>query len=341
MIRIRENQPLDAMNTLGLPSVAARYGEVAGEAELLELLEHADANRLEPFVLGGGSNIVFTRDLLPPTLVVRLTGKTVTCLPPNSDGAVQVVAEAGTDWHALVSRTLELRLGGLENLALIPGTVGAAPVQNIGAYGVELDERLVGVRAWHRPSHAFRNLATADCAFGYRSSRFKRERGDWIITSATFELGPHRPVVAGYASLAAELRRRGVRTPTPRDIADAVIAIRRARLPDPERIGNAGSFFHNPVVEASEADALAERFPGLVQYDQPDGRVKLAAGWLIDQLGFRGYRENGVGVHEDQALVLVHEGGGDGRALMNLADRVIEAVHERYGIRLNVEPLVL
>lgn len=339
MIDVRENQPLDGMNTLRLPSVAEHYAEVSDEAALVTLLDYADTQQLEPFVIGGGSNIVLTRDL--PGLVVRLTGEAITCSPPTASGAVRVTAEAGAAWHALVVRTLSLKLGGLENLALIPGTVGAAPVQNIGAYGVELDERLVGVRAWHRPNRAFRELDAADCAFGYRDSRFKRERGDWIITSATFELGPHRPVVASYASLAAELRHRGIETPTARAVADAVIAIRRERLPDPDHIGNVGSFFHNPVVEASEADALSERFPPLVRYAQPDGRVKLAAGWLIDQLGFRGHRENGVGVHENQALVLVHEGDSDGQALMALASRVIDAVHDRYGIVLNVEPLVL
>ena len=177
-------------------------------------------------MLGGGSNLVLRGDVAG--LVVRLVGDAVTTSAPDARGAVRVTAEAGVGWHALVERTLALGLGGLENLALIPGTVGAAPIQNIGAYGVELAERVASVRAWHRPSGRWRTLAADDCAFGYRDSRFKRERGDWIVTAVSFELGPHRPVVAGYASLAAELARRGVEDPTPHDVADAVVATRRA-----------------------------------------------------------------------------------------------------------------
>ena len=336
---IRRDHPLDALNTFGFAGRAERYAEAPDEAALLALLARADDAGWPVLVLGGGSNVVLTGDV--EGLVVRVVGRAITCAAPDARGAVRVTAEAGVDWHAFVERTLALGLGGLENLALIPGTVGAAPVQNIGAYGVELDRRLVGVRALHRPSAAWRNLTVEDGGFGYRDSRFKRERGDWIITAATFELGPHRPVVAGYASLAAELERRGVSDPAPRDVADAVIATRRARLPDPEEIGNVGSFFHNPVVPRAEADALSARFPGLVRYPQPDGRVKLAAGWLIDQLGFRGHRENGVGVHADQALVLVHEGGGSSAALLALVARIVDAVRERYGVRLAIEPTLV
>lgn len=339
MTVLLEHHPLDALNTLGFSGRAERYAEAPDEAALLALLERADAAAWDVFVLGGGSNVVLAGDV--PGLVVRLTGDAVSTSTADADGSVRVTAEAGVGWHELVERTLALGLGGLENLSLIPGSVGAAPIQNIGAYGVELAERLVGVRAWHRPSRRFVELGVSDCAFGYRDSRFKRERGDWIVTAATFELGPHRPVVADYASLAEELARRGVRAPTARDVADAVVAVRRRRLPDPAVIGNVGSFFHNPVVTVREADALAARFPGLVRYPQADGRVKLAAGWLIDRLGFRGHREHGVGVHAEQALVLVNAGGGDGEALLALVARIVAAVEARYGIRLEIEPTIV
>ena len=336
---VLRDHPLDALNTLGFASRAERFAEAPDEATLLALLERAEAEGRDVLVLGGGSNVVLSGDVRG--LVVRLVGTSVACSAPGADGAVRVTAEAGVGWHALVERTLGLGLGGLENLALIPGTVGAAPVQNVGAYGVELDRRLVGVRAWHRPSRRWRELGVDECAFGYRDSRFKRERGDWIITAATFELGPHRPIESGYASLAEELARRGVADPDARDVADAVVAVRRRRLPDPARIGNVGSFFHNPVVAERHADALAERYPGLVRYPLPDGRVKLAAGWLIDRLGFRGHRENGVGVHAEQALVLVNAGGGDGRALLALVARIVAAVEEAYGVRLEIEPTIV
>lgn len=339
MIELLENHPLDGLNTFGFPSVAARYAEAANDDDLIALLKQADAMGLEPLILGGGSNVVLTGDL--PHFVIRLTTASVTMTDPDPNGAVQVTADAGLDWHGFVEQTLDLGLSGLENLSLIPGTVGAAPVQNIGAYGVELDQRLSSVRAWHRPSAGWLELDAAECAFEYRNSRFKRERGDWVITSVTFDLGHHLAVTYGYRALADELADHGIQNPTARDIADAVIAVRRAKLPDPAELGNAGSFFHNPVVTTAEADAIAARFPALVRYPQADGRVKLAAGWLIDQLGFRGYTENGVGVHDRQALVLVNTGDGTGRALMTLAEKITTAVAEQYGVTLTVEPLVL
>ena len=273
---------------------------------------------------------------------MRFVGNGVDVRPlGRGDGAVHVRVEAGKGWHALVTETLAAGLPGLENLALIPGSVGAAPVQNIGAYGVELSDRLASVRALHRPSGRWHELDAAACGFGYRDSRFKREAGDWAITAVTFELGEHLPRVAGYASLAALLAERGIDEPSALDIRDAVVAVRRSRLPDPAVLGNAGSFFHNPLVSRERADALLARFPDLVHYPQPDGQVKLGAGWLIEQLGFRGCREGGVGVHERQALVLVHEGGGSVEALLRLVERILAAVEERFGVRLRIEPTLL
>ena len=341
---IRRDHPLDALNTFGFRQRAERYAEAADEDALVALLARAETERWPVFVLGGGSNLVLTRDV--PGLTIRLTDRTVDverdapALPP---GAVRVRAGAGVGWHALVEATLAAGADGLENLALIPGTVGAAPVQNIGAYGVELADRLERVRAWHRPSGRFVELGADACGFAYRDSRFKRERGDWIIVRADFELGAHRPRATGYASLAAALARRqgGDDGPSAREVADAVIAVRRSKLPDPAEIGNAGSFFHNPVVSAAEAARLREMHPGLVSWPAPDGREKLAAGWLVDRLGYRGVRRGAVGVHRDQALVLVNDGGGTGTELLGLVEEIRRAVREAYGVALTVEPVIV
>ena len=321
----------------------------------MALLARADAEGWPVFTLGGGSNLVLTRDV--PGLTIRLVDDAVRFerdapglpagLPP---GAVRVRAGAGLGWHALVEATLGAGADGLENLALIPGTVGASPVQNIGAYGVELADRLERVRAWHRPTGRFVELTAAECEFAYRSSRFKREPSDWIIVRADFVLGPHRPRVTGYASLAEALgttrpgdgpAERAAGEPSAREVADAVIRVRRSKLPDPAVIGNAGSFFHNPVVDAGHAARLRAEHPGLVSWALPDGRVKLAAGWLVDRLGYRGARRGAVGVHADQALVLVHRGGGTGAELLALVDEIIRAVRARYGVVLSVEPVVV
>ena len=337
-VTIERDRSLRNLHTFGFELTAERYAEATDEAALGALFALADRHDWPVLLLGGGSNVVPTDDV--PGLVVRFVGDGVD-VHPRGNGVVHVRAEAGKGWHELVTETLEAGLPGLENLALIPGSVGAAPVQNIGAYGVELSERLVSVRALHRPSGLWHELDVAACGFGYRDSRFKREAGDWAITAVTFELGEHLPRVAGYASLAALLAERGIEEPSALDIRDAVVAVRRSRLPDPAVLGNAGSFFQNPLVSRERAEALLARFPDLVHYAQPDGQVKLAAGWLIDQLGFRGHSEGGIGVHETQALVLVHEGGGSAETLLGLVERILVAVEERFGVRLQIEPTLI
>ena len=342
---ILHDHPLDELNAFGFRQRAERYAEAPDERALETLLGLAEANGWPVFVLGGGTNVVLSRDV--PGLTLRLTDDRVIIerdAPELGPGEVRVRAGAGAGWHALVEATLAAGADGLENLALIPGTVGAAPVQNIGAYGVELADRLERVRAWHRPSARFVELPVDACGFGYRDSRFKRERGDWIIVRADFALGPHRPRATGYASLAEALRRAGAAgdaPPSAREVADAVIAVRRSKLPDPAVIGNAGSFFHNPVVPASEAERIRRSHPGLVSWPDARGAEKLAAGWLIDRLGYRGVRRGAVGVHRDQALVLVNEGGGTGAELLALVEEILGAVRAAYGVELTVEPVVV
>ncbi|WP_458762078.1 UDP-N-acetylmuramate dehydrogenase [Cupriavidus basilensis] len=333
-----EFYPLRRHNTFGF-DVRARFAvHVRSEADLLAALADPRAQGLPLVVLGGGSNVVLTQDLDALVLLMEIPGYAVA----SADAAHLVTAGAGENWHALVCRTIADRLPGLENLALIPGTAGAAPIQNIGAYGVELRERFDSLRAFDRHRGEFVHLTLEQCQFAYRDSLFKREGRDrYIITAVTLRLPlPWQPVL-GYAELARELAQDSAAHPTADRIRDAVIAIRSRKLPDPAQVGNAGSFFKNPVVGAEQRDALLVRYPNLVSHAQPDGSYKLAAGWLIDQCGFKGVSDGPVGVYGKQALVLVHHGGGTGQALLALARRIADAVQARFGVRIEPEPVVL
>lgn len=333
---VQRNVPMVKFNTFGFNARAEYFATADDEEHLVAILDLAADQNLPVFLLGRGSNIVITRDI--PGITVRLGNRDIryTTAP---DGQVQVTADAGVTWHDLVMDTLEHGHQGLENLSLIPGTVGAAPVQNIGAYGVELVDRFCSLRAWHRPSRRFLRLGLEDCAFAYRNSRLKREQGDWIVTSMTLSVGGDLPLVLEYPSLAEHLA-AGTNA-TARSVSEAVIAVRSARLPDPAVIGNAGSFFHNPIVSGSEHARIATLHSGLVSYPLPDGRFKLAAGWLIDSLGFKGARRGAIGVHERQALVLVNHGGGTGEELLELVEEIRLAVREAYSVELTVEPLIV
>jgi UDP-N-acetylmuramate dehydrogenase len=330
-----EFYPLQRHNTFGF-DVRARFAvHIRSETDLRAALSDPRIQDMPLVVLGGGSNVVLTGDLDAVVLLMEIPGYAVQA----SDDAWLVTAGAGESWHGLVGRTIDDGMPGLENLALIPGTVGAAPIQNIGAYGVELRERFDSVRAWDRQSHDFVSLSLEQCAFAYRDSLFKREgRERYIITAVTLRLPrPWQPVLA-YAELAREVAGRQADAAA---IREAVIAVRTRKLPDPRDVGNAGSFFKNPVVSAAQRDALLEQHPDLVSHAQPDGSFKLAAGWLIDRCGFKGVTDGPVGVYGKQALVLVHHGGGTGRDLLALAARIADAVHQRFGVRIEPEPVVL
>jgi len=262
-----------------------------------------------------------------------------------------VEAGAGENWHDLVATCVEQGWAGLENLALIPGTVGAAPVQNIGAYGVELADRFLSLTAWHVGRRRLVELTAAECQFAYRDSVFKHDApGDWVIVSVRFALPRPWRAVLEYPDLqryfglsgdvSAEAGSRAFAVPTAREIFDAVCHIRREKLPDPAVIGNAGSFFKNPLVDAAVRDALLAQHPGLVSYRQSDGRYKLAAGWLIDQCGWKGKRLGAAGVHDRQALVLVNKGGATAADIMTLAAAVQRDVAARYHVELEPEPIV-
>ncbi|MBO9354536.1 UDP-N-acetylmuramate dehydrogenase [Bordetella petrii] len=329
-------QDLTPLNTLGLASRATAFVSLDSPAQL-DAVSDLAGRYPGLLVLGGGSNLV-----LPPrvdSLVARVALRGVRLLEARPDAWI-IEAGAGENWHGFVSTCVANGWDGLENLALIPGTVGAAPVQNIGAYGVEMADRFLGLSAWNVRQRRLVDMDAAACRYAYRDSRFKHDApGTWIIVAVRFALPrPWRPVL-DYPDLQRQASLAGG-APTARAVYDAVCGIRRAKLPDPAVIGNAGSFFKNPLVDAATRDALAARHPGLVSYAQPDGRYKLAAGWLIDQCGWKGRQLGPAGVHDRQALVLVNRGGAAAADIMALAAAIQRQVADRYQVTLEPEPVV-
>ena len=327
---------LTRFNTFGLRARAARLVHVRDADQARALVNEADWAHTPRLVLGGGSNVVLTGDFAGTVLKVDLPGRRLLRTAPD---AWIVEAGAGENWHDFVRWTLAQGWPGLENLSLIPGTVGAAPIQNIGAYGLEIVDRFDSLDAIDLDTGACRSFGGHDCAFGYRDSVFKRQPGKWLVTAVRFRLPrPWQPVTR-YADVARELAARGIGAPGALDISDAVIAIRRRKLPDPAEIGNAGSFFKNPVVAAEACVRLLAAHPALPHYPQPDGREKLAAGWLIEQAGWKGRDLGPVGCYERQALVLVNRGGASGADVRRIADAIMADVERAFGVRLEPEPV--
>ncbi len=342
-VSIERNAPLHALNTFGIAARAARLVRISSEADVRAALAVPDIRYAPKFVLGGGSNLVLTGQVLPTVFKVEIAGMRV--LGTEGD-ATLVEAGAGVRWHDFVHWTLQQCLPGLENMALIPGTVGAAPVQNIGAYGMEAAERLHSLDAIDLRSGKLFTLTAAGCAFGYRDSIFKRSggmglAGRALITRVRFALPRRWRPRLGYLDLEKRMEATGCRSPSAQQIFDWVVDIRRNKLPDPAQLGNAGSFFKNPSVSAEQCRDIIAREPQLVHYPMPGGSYKLAAGWLIDACGWRGKRIGRAGVYERQALVLVNHGGASGGEVMTLAKAIQTSVYERFGIRLEPEPVVL
>lgn len=334
---IQENFPLTSLNTFGIPANARFYAAPETEAELRELLAMARERALPLMVLGGGSNVVFAGDF--QGLVLQPAMRGVHVLEENEE-TVLVEAGAGERWHDFVQATLAQGWSGLENLSLIPGTVGAAPIQNIGAYGVEIADRLHSLSTLEIVTGLPREFSWEACRLAYRDSVFKQEEaGRQVITRVRFRLLKKPVVNIAYGDIRQELAAAGIQEPSPRQVADAVIAIRQRKLPAPETLGNAGSFFKNPVIPRSQYEILLARFPALVAYPQGE-QVKLAAGWLIEQAGWKGRRIGPVGSYEKQALVLVNHGGASGADVMAVARAIQHDVQERFGVSLDIEPLV-
>ncbi len=337
-MEIQRGVSLQPLNTLALPGNADRFCRVANPMELVAALAYARRHRLPVTVLGGGSNVVLAGDV--PGLVIHMAITGIEVVADAGD-RVRIRVGAGENWHGLVEHCLTQGWYGLENLALIPGSVGAAPVQNIGAYGVELSEVLVALDAVSIATGASQRFDHRACQFGYRDSVFKgAERDRQIITAITLELSRQPRLRLDYPSLQRALANAPAPV-TPQLVANAVCAVRRQTLPDPGVLPNAGSFFKNPVVSVATATTLIARWPDLVAYPQPEGLVKLAAGWLIERAGWRGARRNGAGVHCTQALVLVNCDGCDGRELLALAAAIQADILTKFGVALELEPRVL
>ncbi len=330
-------------NSFGLPAVARTLVRLKSEADVRRVVDHPEYGVAPKFVLGGGSNVVLTRDLDSVVLKVEIAGRRL--VREDADAWI-VEAGAGEPWHAFVAWTLDQGWPGLENLALIPGSCGAAPVQNIGAYGVELKDRFEALDAVDLVTGRSVTLDAAACRFGYRDSVFKQTgfgglAGKSVITRVRFRLPrPWQPVL-GYLDLERRMAETGNNAPDARTVFDWICAIRRAKLPDPAVIGNAGSFFKNPVVTEEQCRDIIGRDPGIVHYPLPDGTVKLAAGWLIDACGWKGKSVGHAGVYEKQALVLVNRGGASGAEVVTLARAIQESVYGRFGIRLEPEPIIV
>ncbi|MDR2881255.1 MAG: UDP-N-acetylmuramate dehydrogenase [Azoarcus sp.] len=331
---------LTALNTFGLPAKARhllRVRSVEEARQACAFLGSEGAPR-SSLILGGGSNLVLCGEPLDTVLKVEISGRRK-C--GETETSILIEAGAGENWHDFVRWTLDQGWPGLENLSLIPGTVGAAPVQNIGAYGLEVSERIESLDALDLASGELRQFDAAACQFGYRDSVFKRPSGRWLITAVRFRLPRHWQPLIRYGELERELAGFGLddaSSPTAHQVSDAVIALRRRKLPDPAELSSAGSFFKNPIIEAGQCAALLAAYPALPHHPQPDGREKLAAGWLIEQCGWKGRRLGPVGCYAQHALILVNHGGATGADILRLAASIQKDVLDRFGVELEPEP---
>ena len=331
--------PLQALNTFGIAARARAYLKVTALAQLAAVVADPVLAQMPQLLLGGGSNLLLTGDVDALVLHMAIKGRAVV---GQEGGRTLVRAGGGENWHAFVRWTLEQGLGGLENMALIPGTVGAAPIQNIGAYGAELKDTFHSLRAFDLRTGVLRSMDAAACRFGYRDSMFKHADGaGLVIVEVTFALPTAWQPNLRYAELANAVADAGLEAPTARQVSDIVVAIRRRKLPDPAIVGNAGSFFKNPVVTAEQCRQLLANFPALVHHVQADGSEKLAAGWLIDQCGWKGRSLGAAGVYPKQALVLVNNGGATGAEVVALARAIQADVAARYGVHLETEPVFI
>jgi len=343
MIHIQQHTSLQSFNTFGVDVQAEYFARFQTEEQLMALLSSPEillyvnsdyAHEKKILLLGAGSNILLTKHVEGVVLKNEIGGIDIV----HEDGDyVYVKAGAGVVWHEFVLYCVEHNLGGVENLSLIPGTIGAAPIQNIGAYGVELKDTFHSLRALDLETNEWVNFSKHDCAFGYRSSIFKTIlKGRVIISSVTFKLTKKYQLNLAYGAIKDQLKLKGIDVPTISDVSDAVITIRQSKLPDPRQIGNAGSFFKNPLVPAELVDNITKAFPDLISNKSGD-LYKLAAGWLIEKAGWKGYREGHVGCYDKQALVLVNYGGATGAEILALSQKIQQSVRDTFGILLEPE----
>ncbi|WLG94404.1 UDP-N-acetylmuramate dehydrogenase [Pseudomonas sp. FP198] len=334
-LHVQAGVSLKPFNSFGVDVAARLFAEAHGDADVREALAYAAGHDLPLLVIGGGSNLLLTDDI--DALVLRMASQGVRLLSDDGERVV-IEAEAGEPWHPFVQHTLAQGWSGLENLSLIPGTVGAAPMQNIGAYGVEIKDVFAGLTALDRHTGELRDFTLEECAFAYRDSLFKQQAGRWLILRVRFALSRVAHLHLEYGPVRQRLSEQGIAQATPSDVSRAICSIRSEKLPDPAVLGNAGSFFKNPLVPATHVAHLKLQYPDLVAYPQPGGQMKIAAGWLIERAGWKGFREGDAGVHKLQALVLVNYGNATGLQLLDLAQRIQKDIAERFQVDLEMEP---
>lgn len=334
-MKIVSDHSLKEFNTFGIEVKAKFFTRVVNLDELKEALNSPEAKENEVLFLGGGSNMLLTGDL--DKFVIRLELDGIDLLNED-DNSILVRSGAGVVWHEFVMYALDQGWYGLENLSLIPGSVGASPIQNIGAYGVEIKDRFEYLEALNLDTLDIERFNLSECKFGYRESVFKQElKGKYVITSVVYRLSKSPVINTSYGIINQQLEEMGVSNPTPKDVSNAVIAIRQSKLPDPKEIGNSGSFFKNPIVSIDLAQKVKESFPDMPSYPVNNTHVKLAAGWLIEQTGWKGKQIKNYGVHKKQALVLVNYGGATGGEIFQLSQDIIDSVQEKFGVKLERE----
>jgi UDP-N-acetylmuramate dehydrogenase len=338
MYQLQENISLKPYNTFGIDVKARYFAEISDKQDLVELRSTAAFGDHKLLVLGGGSNLLFTEDF--DGLVVKISIPGITAEFTEFD--VTVTAGAGVVWNELVTYCIDEDFAGIENLTLIPGTVGASPIQNIGAYGVELKDVFESCEAFEIATGNFKQFTFDECNFAYRDSVFKNElKGQYIITSVTFRLNTQKKINSQYGAIQSILAERNISKPDIADISAIVAEIRVSKLPDPSTIGNAGSFFKNPVIEKELYEKVKLSFPGLISYPAGKGMIKLAAGWLIEQCGFKGVEDGRTGTWKNQALVLVNHGGATGKEVYSFSEKIIDTVYAKFGIKLEREVNIL
>lgn len=337
-MQIQSNFSLKSFNTFGIEAKAKSFVAVHTLEDLKTVLaEHAAEKK---FILGGGSNMLLTQDIDALVIHIDLKGKRIL---KEDDDFVWVESMAGENWHEFVLWTIDQNFGGLENMSLIPGNVGTTPVQNIGAYGTEIKDTFVSCDAMKIDDQTMRTFSKEDCRFGYRESIFKQEAKDqYIITTVVFKLTKrNHNINTSYGDITKELALQNVTVPTLKDVSNAVIAIRQSKLPDPKVLGNSGSFFKNPVISRSHFEKVQAQFPEIKFFEVSPTEVKVPAGWLIEQAGYKGFRKGDAGVHKNQALVLVNYGSATGQEILALSREVQQAVFDKYSIAIEAEVNVI
>lgn len=337
-MEIQTNFSLKNYNTFGIEAKANQFVAVHNTTELRNILEQNKSKK--KFILGGGSNMLLTQDINALVIHVDLKGKKI--IKENED-FVWVESQAGENWHEFVLWTIDQNLGGLENMSLIPGNVGTTPVQNIGAYGTEIKDTFASCEAMTIENQEMRTFTKAECHFGYRESVFKNEaKNQYIITSVVFKLTKrNHKINVSYGDISGELAKNNITNPTLKNVSDAVIAIRQSKLPDPKELGNSGSFFKNPILLKSDFEKIHQQFPEMKYYEVSATEVKVPAGWLIEQAGFKGKRFGDAGIHKNQALVLINYGNATGQEILDVSKNIQETIYKTFGIHIEAEVNVI